>query len=203
MICFFYIKKKTFLTVDSEHGGHDHLDKEMQGSMRLFRAQRNFYISGFSLFLSLVIRRLVILISDQANLQAQSEASMRQAQSATTAAKSLLAQKGEEAQNDSNEAHDKEVTLKSKMFLNKRFPSNEMILKQKLKYILSLFMLLQITELKKKISSLEDKLSIEKEDKETLKKQSENLAKEYDRLAEEHSKLQKKLTIGTGDKKDD
>jgi hypothetical protein len=34
---------------------------------------------------------------------------MRQAQSATTAAKSLLAQRGEIAQNDSNEAHDKEV----------------------------------------------------------------------------------------------
>lgn len=33
---------------------HQHLDAEMQGSMRLFRAQRNFYISGFALFLSLV-----------------------------------------------------------------------------------------------------------------------------------------------------
>lgn len=82
----------------------------MQESMRLFRAQRNFYISGFALFLSLVIRRLVILISSQASLLAQSEASMRQAQSATTAAKSLLAQRGEIQQNDSNEAHDKQVT---------------------------------------------------------------------------------------------
>lgn len=36
-----------------EHA-HQHLDAEMQGSMRLFRAQRNFYISGFALFLSLV-----------------------------------------------------------------------------------------------------------------------------------------------------
>ncbi|KAK3883222.1 hypothetical protein Pcinc_012449 [Petrolisthes cinctipes] len=32
-----------------EHGHH--LDAEMQAHMRLFRAQRNFYISGFSLFL--------------------------------------------------------------------------------------------------------------------------------------------------------
>lgn len=60
--------------------------------MRLFRAQRNFYISGFSIFLTLVIRRLVTLISSQAQLLAQSEASMRQAQSATTAARSLLSQ---------------------------------------------------------------------------------------------------------------
>lgn len=70
----------------------EHLNVELQHSMRLFRAQRNFYISGFSLFLTLVIRRLVTLISSQAQLLAQSEASMRQAQSATTAARSLLSQ---------------------------------------------------------------------------------------------------------------
>ncbi|XP_017891846.1 B-cell receptor-associated protein 31 [Ceratina calcarata] len=89
-----------------EHTDHSmHLDAEMQGNMRLFRAQRNFYISGFTLFLSLVIRRLVMLISTQATLIAQNEASMRQAQSATTTAKSLLSQKaGENAQNDSNES---------------------------------------------------------------------------------------------------
>ncbi|XP_044736129.1 B-cell receptor-associated protein 31 isoform X4 [Chrysoperla carnea] len=85
--------------------GHLHLDAEMQGNMRLFRAQRNFYISGFSLFLSLVIRRLILLISTQASLLAQAEASMRQAQNASTAARTLMAQHGEEAQNSSNEAH--------------------------------------------------------------------------------------------------
>ncbi|XP_044736128.1 B-cell receptor-associated protein 31 isoform X3 [Chrysoperla carnea] len=91
--------------------GHLHLDAEMQGNMRLFRAQRNFYISGFSLFLSLVIRRLILLISTQASLLAQAEASMRQAQNASTAARTLMAQHGEEAQNSSNEAHDKQVSL--------------------------------------------------------------------------------------------
>lgn len=64
----------------------------MQHSMRLFRAQRNFYISGFAIFLTLVIRRMILLISAQATLLAQSEASMRQAQSATTAARTLLSQ---------------------------------------------------------------------------------------------------------------
>lgn len=60
-----------------------------------------------------VIRRLVTLISSQAALLAQSEASMRQAVSASTAAKTLLAQRGsgEIAQNDSNEAHDKQVCV--------------------------------------------------------------------------------------------
>lgn len=92
-----------------ESGEHQHLDAEMQGNMRLFRAQRNFYISGFALFLSLVIRRLCTLITDQATLLAQSEAAIRQAQSASSAAKTLLAQRGagEVAQNNSND--DKEV----------------------------------------------------------------------------------------------
>lgn len=74
-----------------EHLGDVHLNVEMQHSIRLFRAQRNFYISGFAIFLVLVIRRLVILISAQANLLAQSEASMKQAQSATATARTLLA----------------------------------------------------------------------------------------------------------------
>lgn len=80
------------LVIISSEAPSEHLNLELQHSMRLFRAQRNFYISGFSIFLVLVIRRLVTLISSQAQLLAQSEASMRQAQSATTAARSLLSQ---------------------------------------------------------------------------------------------------------------
>lgn len=97
---------------NTDKHAHAHLDAELQVNMRLFRAQRNFYISGFTLFLSLVIRRLVSLISEQAQLLAQCEAAMKQAQSATSTAKQLLSQKGGEssAQNSSNEAHDKEVT---------------------------------------------------------------------------------------------
>lgn len=68
------------------------LNLGMQHSMRLFRAQRNFYISGFAIFLSLVIRRLIILISQQASLIANSEASMRQAQSASATARTLMSE---------------------------------------------------------------------------------------------------------------
>ncbi|XP_066998697.1 B-cell receptor-associated protein 31 [Anabrus simplex] len=94
-----------------EESVHQHLDAEMQVHMRLFRAQRNFYISGFALFLSLVIRRLVILISSQATLLAQSEAALKQAKSASNTARSLMAQnQSSAAQNSSNEAHDREVT---------------------------------------------------------------------------------------------
>lgn len=132
------------------------------GNMRLFRAQRNFYISGFALFLCLVIRRLVILISAQASLLAERSAALRQALFATTTAKSLLSQKtsGESAQNDSNEAHDKALSeLKN-----------------------------QIKELQGKNQELEIQVSKEKKDKEAVKSQAESLAKEYDRLTDEHGK---------------
>lgn len=69
---------------------HGHLDAEMQNNMKLFRAQRNFYISGFSLFLWLVIRQVMQLISQQAQLMAQNEASLNQARQASVAAQQLL-----------------------------------------------------------------------------------------------------------------
>lgn len=85
-----------------------HLDVEMQHSMRLFRAQRNFYISGFAIFLVLVIKRLISLINEQAFLLAQSEASLKQAKSATAAARSLMEDKSVEKGKEASE--DKQIT---------------------------------------------------------------------------------------------
>ncbi|XP_058983422.1 B-cell receptor-associated protein 31 isoform X2 [Musca domestica] len=85
----------------------EHLDVEMQHSMRLFRAQRNFYISGFAIFLVFVIKRLVTLISEQAFLLAQSEASLKQAKSATQAARSLMEDKSVEKAKEAGE--DKQI----------------------------------------------------------------------------------------------
>lgn len=137
-----------------DRDGHAHLDLEMQESMRLFRAQRNFYISGFSLFLSLVIRRLVMLISSQAALLAQSEASMKQAQSATTAARSYLKQQGDIKENLTNESHDKQLNqLKS-----------------------------EITDLKEKLKTAEkDKLAV-KSQADNLAKEYDRLAEEHSKL---------------------
>lgn len=70
--------------------------------MKLFRAQRNFYIAGFALFLFLVLRTLVTMISNKAALEANSEAAQKQAQSATAAAKALM----EEKDNKDNEKED-------------------------------------------------------------------------------------------------
>uniref|UniRef100_A0A1A9X3F8 Endoplasmic reticulum transmembrane protein n=1 Tax=Glossina brevipalpis TaxID=37001 RepID=A0A1A9X3F8_9MUSC len=44
-----------------------HVGSKIFQNTRLFRAQRNFYVSGFAIFLMLVIRRLVTLISIQAH----------------------------------------------------------------------------------------------------------------------------------------
>lgn len=59
-----------------------------------------------------MIRRLVILISNQAKLLAQAEASLKQAESATQAARSLLTKSNEDKenqQNDTSETHEKVV----------------------------------------------------------------------------------------------
>lgn len=70
--------------------GHEHLDVHMNHQMRLFRAQRNFYISGFALFLCLVIKRLVLLLSANACVDAEKTAAIKQAQSASNVAEELL-----------------------------------------------------------------------------------------------------------------
>jgi len=63
---------------------------EMQAHLKLFRAQRNFYISGFALLLSLIIRRIASLISNQGSLLLQNEAALKQATSASNAATKLM-----------------------------------------------------------------------------------------------------------------
>uniref|UniRef100_A0A1I8ACG0 Endoplasmic reticulum transmembrane protein n=1 Tax=Steinernema glaseri TaxID=37863 RepID=A0A1I8ACG0_9BILA len=59
--------------------------------MRLFRAQRNLYISGFALLLFLIIKRICGLIIRGAQLEAASEAAIKQAESANKVAKDLMA----------------------------------------------------------------------------------------------------------------
>lgn len=90
---------------NEEDAGHTHrdghLDVQMQTSLRLFRAQRNFYISGFALFLCLVIKRMVSLLSANACLAIEKEAAMKQAQSASRAAEELM--KGGEADTEMKE----------------------------------------------------------------------------------------------------
>uniref|UniRef100_A0A803U0Y6 Endoplasmic reticulum transmembrane protein n=1 Tax=Anolis carolinensis TaxID=28377 RepID=A0A803U0Y6_ANOCA len=58
--------------------------------MKLFRAQRNLYIAGFSLLMAFLLRRLVTLISQHATILASNEAFKKQAEGASDAAKKYM-----------------------------------------------------------------------------------------------------------------
>ena len=94
--------------LNTDHGGSRHVDAELQHSMKLFRAHRNFYIAGFALFLLLVIRRLVTLLTALAHLDIQVEVTMKQAQSASAAAKSMM--KDEKSSGDTKTSNTKEIS---------------------------------------------------------------------------------------------
>ncbi|XP_022295964.1 B-cell receptor-associated protein 31-like [Crassostrea virginica] len=159
-------------TVDLKHNP----DAEHLAMMKLFRAQRNFYISGFALFLWFIIRRLLTLINEEAKLAAQCEAYKKQAESATAAAKRLM----EEKDNSDNQDKDKkyeDLDPEEKNLAVKLDQTKEQLVKTK-------------EELKKT-----------KVDLETLKSQATSTNNEYDRLLKEHEKLQQKLD--TDDSKKD
>jgi B-cell receptor-associated protein 31 len=77
--------------------------------LRLFRAQRNLYLSGFAIYLSLVIRRMIQLISKEAQLMAAADAAMSQATSASAVAEKVMKDAGaiKVAPGDENKIEDK------------------------------------------------------------------------------------------------
>ncbi|KAG7170954.1 B-cell receptor-associated protein 31-like [Homarus americanus] len=101
------MRKYSTELAEQTRGDHGiHLDAEMQAHMRLFRAQRNFYISGFSLFLWVVLLRLTTLISRLAVAMAEGQAALKQAQSASATAAQLLKQdKAEKEEDQQKEAN--------------------------------------------------------------------------------------------------
>ena len=82
--------------------------------MRLFRAQRNLYISGFALLLFLVIKRIVGLLARSAHLEAAAEAAMKQAESATKAAQDMLDSQDDNGSGSSFEKEKKDLLAKIK-----------------------------------------------------------------------------------------
>lgn len=57
-----------------------HLSTEMKGHVKLFRAQRNFYITTFAIFLAFVIKRLVTMLIIQSELELKAERIIQQAE---------------------------------------------------------------------------------------------------------------------------
>jgi len=162
--------------MEAEHGHHDGPLAEMQYHMKLFRGQRNLYICGFALFLVFVIRRLVVLLAEQANLIAQKEAALKQAKSASDAAQSLMASSDNQRNESGDGGADEAAQLRARV--------NDVVVER--------------DEALDKVESLKKQLD-------ALKRQAEGTNKEYDRLMAEHEKLQRRMEgVGGGDgKKDD
>ncbi|XP_061470191.1 B-cell receptor-associated protein 31 isoform X2 [Rhineura floridana] len=153
--------------------------------MKLFRAQRNLYIAGFSLLMSFLLRRLVTLISQHATVLASNEAFKKQAEGASDAAKKYM------------EENDKLKKLKLAGVDVADLDTKGVETEKENKALQG--------EVKKLTDDLAStKKALEKAENEALamRKQAEGLTKEYDRLLEEHSKLQEACD-GPRDKKEE
>jgi len=164
--------------LETDKGHHEGPLAEMQYHMKLFRGQRNLYICGFALFLVFVIRRLVVLLAEQANLIAQKEAALKQAKSASDAAQSLMAAEDDKKKSTTGGGDNDEEATKLRDRVNEVAAERD--------------------EALNKVESLENQLN-------ALKRQAEGTNREYDRLMAEHEKLQRQLgEAGAGDgRKDD
>ncbi|XP_068622689.1 B-cell receptor-associated protein 31-like [Battus philenor] len=67
-----------------------HLSTEMKGHVKLFRAQRNFYITSFAIFLAFVIKRLVNMLIIQSELELQAEKIIKKAEDTVKQAKTTV-----------------------------------------------------------------------------------------------------------------
>ncbi|KAI1278736.1 B-cell receptor-associated protein 29 [Halotydeus destructor] len=137
--------------------------------MKLFRAQRNCYTAGFALFLCFVIQRLMVLISSQAQLMAETKASLRQAKSASDAFE----------MRHSTSSLNEEITAPN--------PSND-----------ELVTILEVHEqdvrtLRNELTESKGELIKLGIDCDTVKKQTAILSKEYDGLMIQHEKLKNEV----------
>lgn len=136
-------------------------ESELAAQVKLFRSQRNFYISGFALFMWFILRRLITQTSKQAHLEAECEASQKQAKQANAAAQLLLDQQD----NTSNKKKESSIE-EEKSVAQQLDKTKEDLVKTKM-------------ELKKALNDLD-----------SIRKQAEGTNREYDRLLKEHAKLQ-------------
>lgn len=143
-------------------GGFEHTQ------MKLFRSQRNLYISGFSLFFWLVLRRLVTLITQLAKELSNKGVLKSQAENTNKAAKRFM-----------------EENEKLKWILKSQGKDDENMLEAENKKLVE-----DQEKLKTELKKTSEALFKAQNDVIAMKMQSERLSKEYDRLLKEHSELQ-------------
>lgn len=142
--------------------------------MKLFRAQRNLYISGFSLFLWLIMRRVVTLLNQAAVSAEESAALQVQVDNMANAAK----QTEEDNKMLRQALCDEEKTVTAENQQLKR----------------------EIQKLERQLQNADSAVHKSQAEVEAMKKQAKGLAQEYDRLLSEHHQLQNQPSAS--DKKD-
>ncbi|XP_038009433.1 tRNA-dihydrouridine(20a/20b) synthase [NAD(P)+]-like isoform X2 [Motacilla alba alba] len=137
--------------------------------MKLFRSQRNLYLSGFSLFLWLVLRRTVTLLTQLAKEMASHAALETQVNDATEAAKKYMAENErlQEALSGKGDGKKKEST-----------DATEEKLKE------------EVEHLKAELQKTSNAFHKAKTEVAAVKKQSEGLRREYEHLMKEFEQLQ-------------
>ncbi|XP_071659534.1 B-cell receptor-associated protein 29 isoform X2 [Patagioenas fasciata] len=138
--------------------------------MKLFRSQRNLYISGFSLFLWLVLRRTVTLLTQLAKGMASHAALETQVNDATEAAKKYMSENERLQEALSEKGSDKESSEVTDETLKK-----------------------EVERLKAELQKTSNALHKANHEVIVVKKQSEGLKREYDHLMKEYERLQKSL----------
>ncbi|KAJ8387678.1 hypothetical protein AAFF_G00151090 [Aldrovandia affinis] len=150
--------------------------------MKLFRAQRNLYISGFSLFLWLVMRRVITLINQLAASKGTGAALQTQAESANQAANKYM---------EDNEHLKQALELQK---VERKNAEGEVVAQKE-------GLQKEVQRLKQELESGEHALKKSRTEVEAMRRQAQGLTQEYDRLLKEHQQLQN-LLQGSGDKKD-
>uniref|UniRef100_UPI0037E9BA18 B-cell receptor-associated protein 29-like isoform X2 n=1 Tax=Semicossyphus pulcher TaxID=241346 RepID=UPI0037E9BA18 len=145
--------------------------------MKLFRAQRNLYISGFAVFLWLIMKRVVTLINQLATVSVNVAAIQGEADNANQTAKKYM---------EDNEML-KQALMEGK---GDKASAEGMELLRK-----------EVEKLKGEVKSSGDALKNSESEADVMKKQMEGLAREYERLLKEHQELQN--LQDSRDKKDD
>lgn len=149
---------------------YDHLH------MKLFRAQRNLYISGFAVFLWLVMKRVITLISQLASVSDTTAALQTQADGANQAAKKYM-QDNERLKQTLMEGKGDQATAEGMELLRT-----------------------EVKKLKEELKASEDSLTKSKRDFDELKERLESVEREYNQLLTDHQEMNHG---NPGDKKSD
>ncbi|KFP70761.1 B-cell receptor-associated protein 29, partial [Acanthisitta chloris] len=137
--------------------------------MKLFRSQRNLYLSGFSLFLWLVLRRTVTLLTQLAKEMASNAALETQVNDATEAAKKYMAE---------NERLQEALSKKGSGEKRESAGAVEQKLKE------------EVQQLKAELQKTTTAFNKAKDEVAAVKKQSQGLRRDYDNLMKECEQLQ-------------